>query len=57
MGYTGSSYYFNWIIQKIMEDILRTHVEIDDILSEAATMEEVLSIFRKKYYFTAERKT
>ena len=47
MGYTGSSHYFNWIIQKIMEDIPGTHVIKDDILSEAATMEEVLSIFRK----------
>ena len=47
MGYTGSSHYFNRIIQKIMEDIPRTHVEINDILSESPTMEEVLSIFRK----------
>ena len=47
MGYTGSSHYFNWIIQKIIEDIPGTHIEIDDLLSEAPTMEEVLSIFRK----------
>ena len=30
-----------------MEDIPGIHVEIDDILSETPTMEEVLSIFRK----------
>ena len=47
MGYTGSSQYFNRIIQKIMEDLPGTQVEVDDMLSEAATMEEVLSIFRK----------
>ena len=47
MGYTGSSHYFNRMIQKIMEDIPGTHVEIDEILSEAPTMEEVLSFFRK----------
>ena len=28
MGYTGSSHYFNRIIQKIMEDITGVHVEI-----------------------------
>ena len=47
MGYTGSSHYFNQIIRKIIEDIPGTHVEVDNMLSEAATMEEVLSIFRK----------
>ena len=30
MGYTGSSHYFNRIIQKIMEDITGTHVEVND---------------------------
>merc|ERR1711895_124814 len=35
MGYTGSSHYFKWIIQKIMEDIPGIHVEVDDMLSEA----------------------
>ena len=30
-----------------MDDIPRTHVKVNDMLSEEATMEEVLSIFRK----------
>ena len=47
MGYTGSSHYFNRIIQKILEDIPGMHVEINDLLTEAPSMEEALSIFRK----------
>ena len=47
MGYTGSSHYFNRIIQKIMEDITGVHVEINNLLCEGTTMEEVLSTFRK----------
>ena len=47
MRYTGLSHYFNRIIQKIMEDIQGTHVEIDDLLTEALTMEEALATFRK----------
>ena len=31
MGYTGSSYYFNKVIQKLMEGIGGVHIEIDDI--------------------------
>ena len=47
MGYTGSSHFFNRIIQKIQEDIPGTHVEIDNLLTEAPSMEEALSIFKK----------
>ena len=47
MGYTPSSYYFNRIIQKILEDIPGTHVEIEDLLTEVPSMEEALSILRK----------
>lgn len=47
MGYTGSSHYFNQIIQKIMEDITGVHVEIDDLLCKGAAMEEDLSTFKK----------
>ena len=47
MGYMGSSHYFNCIIQKIMEAITGVHVEINDLLCEGTTMEEVLSTFRK----------
>ena len=47
MGYTGSSHYFNRVIQKLMEDIQGVHVEIDDLLCEAVSMEEVLSTLRK----------
>ena len=34
MGYTGSSHYFNRIVQKIFEDIQSTNIEVDDILTE-----------------------
>ena len=47
MGYTGSSHYFNRIIQKIMEDIQGAHVEIDDLLCKGVMMEDVLSTLRK----------
>ena len=47
MGYTGSSHYFNCIIQKIMEDITGVHVEIDDLLCKGANMEEVLSTLKR----------
>ena len=43
MGYTGSTHYFNRIIQKIFEDIQDTHIEVDDILTEGDTMEECLA--------------
>ena len=32
MGYTGSSHYFNKVIQKLMEGILGVHIEVDDLL-------------------------
>ena len=38
-----------------MEDITGTHVKIDDLLSKAATMEEVLSIFRKVLIFVQRK--
>ena len=47
MGYTGSSHYFNRIVQKIFEDIPDTHIEVDDILTEGDTMEECLATFKK----------
>ena len=47
MGYTGSSHYFNRVIQKLMEDIQGVHIEIDDLLCEGVSMEEVLSTLRK----------
>ena len=47
MGYTGSSHYFNRIIQKIMEDLTGVYVEIDNLLCKGKTMEEVLSTLRK----------
>ena len=49
MGYSGSSHYFNRIIQKLYKDILDTHIEIDDLLTEAESMEEVIAIFRKVF--------
>ena len=47
MGYTGSSHYFNKVIQKLMEDIGGIHIEIDDLLCKAEKMEDVLQILRK----------
>ena len=47
MGYSGSSHYFNRIIQKIFEDIPDTHIKIDNLLTEAETMEEAIATFRK----------
>ena len=47
MGYSGSSHYFNRIIQKIFEDIPDTHIEIDNLLTETESMEEAIAIFRK----------
>ena len=55
MGYTQSSHYFNRINQKIMEDIQGTHVEIDNLLTEAPTMEEALATFRKVLIQCRER--
>ena len=40
MGYISSSHYLNRNIQKIFEDILDTHIEIDNPLTEAEPMEE-----------------
>ena len=40
MGYTGSSHYFNRVIQKLMEDIQGVHVEIVDLLCEGVKMEK-----------------
>ena len=47
MGYTGSSHYFNKIIQKLMEGIRGVHIEIDDLLIEAEQMQEALDTLRK----------
>ena len=47
MGYTGSSHYFNRIVQKIFEDISSTHIEVDDILTKGDTMEECLATLKK----------
>ena len=47
MGYTGSSHYFNRIVQKIFEDIPDTHIEVDDMLTEGDTMEECLATLKK----------
>ena len=47
MGFTGSSHYFNKVIQKLMEDIPGVLIEIDDLLCKTVTMEEVLQILRK----------
>ena len=47
MGYSGSSHYFNRIVQKIFKDIQDTHIEVDDILTEADSMEEVIARIRK----------
>ena len=47
MGYTGFSHYFNKVIQKLMEDILGVHIEINDLLCEAEKMLDVLQILRK----------
>ena len=47
MGYTGSSHYFNKVIQKLMEGIGGIHIEIDDLLIEAEEMLEALDILRK----------
>ena len=46
-GYSGSSHYFNRIIQKIFEDIPDTHIKIDDLLTESKSMEEAIATFRK----------
>ena len=47
MGYTGSSHYFNKVIQKLMEGIGGVHIEIDDLLIEAEEMLEALDILRQ----------
>ena len=44
MGYTGSSHYFNKVIQKLMEGIGGVHIEVDDLLIEAEEMLEALDI-------------
>ena len=46
MGYTGSSHYFNKVIQKLMEDIGGAHIEMDNLLYEVEKMEDVLQILR-----------
>ena len=45
--YIGSPHYYNHVIQKLLEDILWTHVKIEDWLTEAESIEEAISIFRK----------
>merc|ERR1711954_304529 len=47
MGYTGSSHYFNRVIQKLMEGIAGVHIEVDDLLIEATEMTEALDILRQ----------
>ena len=47
MGYTGSSHYFNKVIQKLMEGIGGIHIEVDDLLIEAEQMDEALDTLRK----------
>ena len=47
MGYSRSSHYFNKIVQKHLEDISNTHVEIDDLLTEGEDQDEAINIFRK----------
>ena len=46
MGYSRSSHYFNKVVQKHLEDIPQTHVEVDDLLIEGANHEEAIKIFR-----------
>ena len=41
------SHYFNRIIQKILEDIPRTNVEVDNLLTEAPTIDKVLAPLKK----------
>ena len=55
MGYTGLSHYFNRIIQKIMEDIQGKHMDIEDLLMKAPTMEETIARFRKVLIHCRER--
>ena len=47
MAYSGSSHYFNRIVQKIFEDIQDTRIKVDAILTEADSMEEVIATFKK----------
>ena len=47
MGYSGSSHYFNKVVQKHLEDISNTHVEVDDLLTEGENHDEAIKIFRK----------
>lgn len=57
MRYTESSYYFSHIIQKILEDIFEIWVQIDNLLTEAETMEEAINIFRKVLLICREKNT
>ena len=41
MGFSRSSHYFNKVVQTHLEGIARTHIEVDDILCEGATEDEV----------------
>ena len=54
MGYSSSSHYFNRIIQKIFKDIPDTHIEVNDLLTEAETMEEAIAIFKKVLLWSKE---
>ena len=55
MGYTGSSHYFNHIIQKILEDIPGTHVKINNLLTEVETMEEAINKLGKVHLRCREK--
>ena len=46
MGYAGSSHYFNKVIQKHLEDIPNTKVEVDDLLNESDGPDDAIDSFR-----------
>ena len=47
MGYAQSSHYFNRVVQKHLEEVPDTHVEVDDLLIEGTGDDEEIDNIRK----------
>ena len=46
MGFSGSSHFFNKVVQKHLEDVPSTKVEIDDTLTEGTDPDDAINSFR-----------
>ena len=47
MGFSASSHFFNKVVQKHLEDIPNSHLEIDDVLIEGKDENETIDSFRQ----------